>query len=235
MTDKKRLSKVMAAAGIASRRKCEELIFAGRVTVNGTVCMLPQTLVSWGDDTVSVDGIQLAAEENKVYYLLNKPVGYLCSNKTTPSCSKRVVDLFAGDSHRLFTVGRLDKDTSGLLIVTNDGHFGNKVIHPRHNLEKEYIATVNKEITSQHLEVIRGGTKVENTFVKPVEVTPLRKTTVKIVVMEGKKREVRILLENAGLRVIALQRTRIGSLKLNRLKEGQWREMTDFDKRLIFE
>lgn len=235
MTEKKRLSKVMAAAGVASRRKCEELIFAGRVTVNGKPCLTPQTPVSLPEDTISVDGTQLKAEEDKVYYLLNKPVGYLCSNKGTSSCSKRVIDLFAGDPHRLFTVGRLDKDTSGLLIVTNDGHFADRVIHPRNNLEKEYIATVDKEVSAQQLKTIQAGTRVEGTMVVPVEAAVVRKATVRVIVMEGKKREVRILLENAGLRVVTLQRTRIGHLRLRRLPEGHYRDLTEHDKRLIFD
>src|SRR5690242_17465241 len=125
MTEKKRLSKAMSSAGVASRRACEELIFQGRVKVNAEVVLLPQTMVCWEKDEICVDGVRLRGEEEKVYYLLNKPHGFICSN-TRVGSKKLVLDLFAGYPFRLFTVGRLDRDTTGLLIVTNDGHFANR-------------------------------------------------------------------------------------------------------------
>ncbi len=230
---KKRLSKVLAAAGTASRRACEEIIFAGRVKVNGEVALLPQTLVS-AKDTITVDGEPIHGAESKVYYILNKPKGYVCTALRT-SKTKLVLDLFQDAKCRLFTVGRLDKDTQGLLLVTNDGHFANRVIHPSSNIHKEYLAKTNQEITHEHLIAISNGALVEGVFVKPIRVTKIRKGTLKIVISEGKKREVRHLVETAGLGVIELTRIRIGGLSLGTLPEGSWRPLTEKEKEMIFE
>jgi len=230
---KQRLSKQMVAAGVASRRACEDLIFAGRVTVNGSVVLLPQTMVSFEDDIV-FDGKKLSPEDRKVYYMLNKPEGYICTAKSTNS-TKIVLDLFEECEERLFTVGRLDKQTKGLLIVTNDGHFANSVIHPSSNIVKEYLAKTDQEITPEHLKAISSGTLVEGVFVKPASVTKVRRGTLKICVREGKKREVRLLMESAGLQVRELTRIRIGGLHLGSLDNGQWRVMSEAEKAAIFE
>lgn len=235
MTDitKKRLSKAMAAAGVASRRACEELIFDGRVKVNGKIALLPQTMVSETDE-IAVNDKTISTAEEKVYFILNKPEGYICSTRGNKS-SKLVLDLFSTIDQRLFTVGRLDKDTSGLLIVTNDGHFANRVIHPSSNIQKEYLAKTDHEITVEHLTAISSGTIVEGIFVKPLRVTKVRKGTVKIMIAEGKKREVRLLLESAGLEVKSLSRIRIGGLHLGALPPGSWRPLTQREQKLIFE
>jgi 23S rRNA pseudouridine2605 synthase len=230
---KQRLSKVMAAAGVASRRACETIIFEGRVKVNGVVAELPQTMVCDQDDIV-VDGTALKGAEAKVYYMLNKPAGCICSARRNKD-SKIVLDLFEEADERLFTVGRLDKDTCGLLIVTNDGHFANRVIHPSANIHKEYLAKTDQEITPEHLIAVSNGTLVEGTFVKPVRVNKVRKGTVKVTIVEGKKREVRLLMEAAGLHIKELTRIRIGGLHLGPLAIGSWRAMTEREKELIFE
>jgi 23S rRNA pseudouridine2605 synthase len=232
--EKKRLAKALAAAGVASRRACEELIFEGKVEVNGSVVFLPQTLVSWEEDDILVEGARIKGEQKKAYYILNKPDGYICSNK--PVGTKRlVIDLFSHLDHRLFTIGRLDRDTTGLLLVTNDGHFANKVIHPSANVVKEYLVKTDQEISDVHLKIISNGAFVEGAWVKPVRVTKVRKNTVKVAVMEGKKREVRILVQKADLEIFSLERIRIGSLLLGTLPVGAFREMTKRDKELIFE
>lgn len=232
--EKKRLSKALAAAGIASRRAAEEIIFAGRVKVNGVVVKVPQTLVDWDEDEITVDGSPLHGEEEKAYFILNKPHGYVCSNK--PLGKKRlVVDLFADLDLRLFTVGRLDRDTTGLLLVTNDGNFANKVIHPSANLSKEYIIKTAQEVTDVHLKLIAKGTFIEGSWIKPVRVEKVRKGTVRVVVKEGKKREVRLLVQNAGLEILELCRVRIGGLRLGPIPEGTFRKMTDADKQAIFQ
>ena len=230
---KKRLSKLLAASGVASRRACEELIFAGRVKVNGETALLPQTMVD-ENDSITVNGKSITGVEKKVYFILNKPKGYICSN-TRSKNSKIVLDLFEDVQERIFTIGRLDKDTQGLLLVTNDGHFANRVIHPSANINKEYLAKTDAEITAEHLAAISSGTLVEGVFVKPVRVTKVRKGTLKIVISEGKKREVRMLLEAAGLSVKELTRIRIGNLQLGTLPVGAWREMKDREKALVFE
>jgi 23S rRNA pseudouridine2605 synthase len=230
---KNRLSKFLAGAGVASRRACEELIFAGRVTVNGTITNVPQTLVS-AQDRIFVDGKEVSLEDKKVYYIVNKPVNYLCSSKKTGS-SKIVLDLFQDVPYRIFTVGRLDKDTQGLLLLTNDGHFANQVIHPSADIHKEYLVKTDQEITADHLVNISKGTLVEGAMVKPIRVTKVRRGTIKITIGEGKKREVRLLLDAAGLQVKELTRIRIGALHLGPLPLGAWRELTEREKELIFE
>lgn len=230
---KQRLSKVMAAAGVASRRACEEIIFAGRVAVNGSKTLLPQTMV--GDaDVITVNGQVLGRAESKVYFVLNKPEGYICSTKGGPS-AKLVLDLFEGVEERLFTVGRLDKDTQGLLIVTNDGNFANRVIHPSSNINKEYLAKTDQEVSPEHLAAISNGALVEGIFVKPIRTSKVRKGTIKVTVSEGKKHEVRVLLEAAGLNILELTRIRIGGLHLGSLPIGSWKPLSEKERMAIFE
>jgi 23S rRNA pseudouridine2605 synthase len=228
----KRLSKALAAAGVASRRACEELIFDGKVTVNGEVVLLPQTLVSWEKDDISIDGKPLKREQEKVYYILNKPKGYICSSARLGS-KKLVVDLFSHLPYRLFTVGRLDRDTTGLLIVTNDGHFAQNIIHPSKGQTKEYLIKTAQEITHEHLVSISKGGLIENTWVKPSNVKKVRRGTLTITVHEGKKREVRLLVQKAGLDITSLHRIRIGALVLGNLEPGEFRPLTDKEKQLL--
>jgi 23S rRNA pseudouridine2605 synthase len=231
--EKKRLSKALAAAGVASRRACEELVFAGRVQVNGETVKLPQHHIDWTVDQIAVDGQTIKAEQKKIYYMLNKPEGYLCTN-TRPGKRRIVLDLFPDARERLFTVGRLDQATTGLLLVTNDGHFANKVIHPSSNIVKEYIVKTFSEITPEHLEALSQGARVDEKWVRPVSVFKVRRGTFKIAVKEGKKHEVRIIAERAGLKVLELTRIRIGSLLLGTLPLGEFRPLTAKDMQLIF-
>ncbi len=228
----KRLSKALAAAGVASRRACEELIFDGKVSVNGSVVLVPQTLVSWEKDEIAINGTPVQREQERVYFILNKPRGYICSNARIGS-KRLVIDLFQDFPYRVFTVGRLDRDTTGLLLVTNDGHFAQQVIHPSKGLTKEYLVKTTQEIMHEHLELISKGGFIEGTRVKPVRVTKMRKGTVKIVVREGKKREVRLLVQNAGLSIVSLERIRIGPLLLGNLSEGEFRPLTEKEKELL--
>jgi len=230
---KKRLSKTLQAAGVASRRAAEEIIFEGRCTVNGEVTLLPQTMVNHKEDLILVDGKRIRTPEKKVYFLLNKPYGTICSNVRYAKKTKLVVDIFSHLNLRLFTVGRLDKETTGLLLVTNDGFFANRIIHPSFNISKEYIAKTEQEITEAHLKLLAKGAFVEDAFVKPIKVAKVRRGTVKITVKEGKKHEVRIMLKAAGLKVRQLARIRVGPFTLGSLKEGEYRalsqkELTEF-------
>lgn len=222
---KKRLSKILQEAGIASRRKAELIITAGRVTVNKEIILIPQTLADLAVDTIEIDGERLKGEK-KVYYLLNKPVGFLCTSVRRIPNTKLVLDLFSHLPYRLFTVGRLDKETSGLLIVTNDGNFANKVIHPSFGVTKEYLAKTDTEVLPEHLYALTRGTYIDGVKVTPIKVQKVRKGTLKIVIGEGKKREVRILLERAGLEVNSLCRIRLGSCLLGNLPVGHFRELS---------
>lgn len=227
-----RLNKALAQAGVGARRKVETLIFDGQVTVNGDVCTLPYFKINPSSDTICVNGTPVDFAQ-KVYYLLNKPTGYTCSHKRVGKKSI-VYDLFDESEGRLFTAGRLDRDTSGLIIVTNDGDFSQKVIHPSSNLQKEYVVKTNQEIMPKDLKRLMEGTKVQGTHVKPVAVKKVRKGTLKIVVMEGKKHEVREIVAAAGLKVLELKRVRIGSLTLGSLPLGAWRELSKAEMEQIF-
>lgn len=224
-TDEERLSKVLARSGVASRRACEELIFEGRVRVNGRVALLPQEKVSLACDTILVDSIPIEKDEKKFYFILNKPKGYICSSAPLPG-KKMVVDLFADIPARLFTVGRLDRDTTGLLLVTSDGHFAQEVIHPSKGHTKEYLIKVQQEVLHEHLASISEGMRIEGTFVKPKKVMKVRKGSLKVVVAEGKKREVRLLVLKAGLTIQSLHRIRVGPLSLGDIPLGAYRELT---------
>jgi 23S rRNA pseudouridine2605 synthase len=147
---------------------------------------------------------------------------------------KLVIDLFAELKHRLFTIGRLDRDTTGLILLTNDGHFAQKVIHPSNNLSKEYLVKTQQEITHEHLIDLSKGTLIEGKWIRPVKVTKVRRGTIKVTVKEGKKREVRLMVQNAGLTLLTLSRIRIGGLRLGPLQEGEWRELTEQECKLIF-
>ncbi|KAL0862420.1 hypothetical protein Bca101_041538 [Brassica carinata] len=226
-----RLSKVLAAAGVASRRTSEELIFDGKVTVNGSLCTTPQTRVDPTRDIIYVNGNRVPKKlPPKVYFALNKPKGYICSSGEKET--KSVISLFdefmdswdkrnpGTPKPRLFTVGRLDVATTGLIIVTNDGDFAQKLSHPSSSLPKEYITTVAGDVHKRHLMAISEGTVVEGVHCVPdsVELMPkqhdIRRARLRIVVHEGRNHEVRELVKNAGLEVYSLKRVRIGGFRL---------------------
>ncbi|MCD7470705.1 putative ribosomal large subunit pseudouridine synthase svr1, chloroplastic [Datura stramonium] len=226
-----RLSKILAASGVASRRSSEELIFEGRVTVNGSVCKTPQTKVDPARDVIYVNGNRLPKKlPSKVYLALNKPKGYICSSgeKETKSVMSLFDDFIKSwdkrhpgePKPRLFTVGRLDVATTGLIIVTNDGEFAHQISHPSSNLSKEYIATIDGEVHKRHLIAISEGTVIEGVHCTPdnVELLPrqsdLPRHRLRIVVHEGRNHEVRELVKNAGLQLRALKRIRIGGFRL---------------------
>lgn len=229
-----RLSKVLARLGVASRRACEKLIFAKRVRVNGEVALQPQMAVDPRFDKILINNKPIETKgPHLVYYMLNKPVGFVCSHNKDVH-GKIIYDFFQGSKERLFSVGRLDKDTSGLLLVTNDGFFSNDVIHPSSDVVKEYVVKTTSEIVDLHLKTISAGCDVEGVHVKPVRVVKVRKGTLKVFVTEGRKREVRKLVENAGLTIVELKRTAIGNLKLGELKEGSIKQLSKDDIEKIF-
>lgn len=228
-----RLSKFLARAGVSSRRGAEEIIAKGLITVNDEKVTLPQHHVDPNKDKICVDGVPVKMETKRTVYMLNKPKGYECSS-IRHGRKRIVLDLFGHDSARLFTVGRLDRDTSGLLLVTNDGHFAHQVIHPSSNLTREYLVKTKEEISLAHLKTISDGCFVEDSYVRPVKVSKVRKGTLKIVVSEGKKREVRLLVKKAGLSLLSLHRIRLGGLLLGNLALGQSRALTEKEKQSIF-
>jgi len=217
-----RLSKFLAQAGICSRRHAEKLIVDGRVKVNNTLATLPQTDVDPSKDKISVDNKKIEFAEEKIYFILNKPKGYICSNKRF-SNQKIVTDLFKEFPHRLFTVGRLDKDTTGLIFITNDGHFAQSLIHPSKDITKEYVALVKQPITDEHLKKLKNGAPIDNVWITPVKVKKTNVNTVHITVKEGKKHEIKHFIQRAKLDLLHLSRIRIGDYHLGSLKEGSYK------------
>ena len=226
-----RLQKYIAMCGVASRRKAEELIEKGVVKVNGEKITELGTKVEIGADTVMVNGNIIKTEQKKYYIMLNKPVGYVSTvhdQFERPS----VLDLVELKS-RLFPVGRLDYDTSGLLLLTNDGDFTYKVTHPKFQMNKTYIAVIRGRITIAGLNRLRRGVKIEDYTTSPAEVEILEAkdgyTQIKITIHEGKNRQVRKMFESVGCKVVELERISIGDIILGNLPLGRWRHLTSHE------
>lgn len=222
-----RLQKVMAHAGIASRRECEKIIAAGRVKVNGETIIALGYKVS-SADIITVDGITLAARENKVYYLINKPPGYVTTTDD-PRGRKTVLDLVKVPE-RIYPVGRLDYDTSGLLILTNDGDLTYRLTHPKHEVDKVYHALVKGEPSDNCLGNLRQGVDLEDGITAPAKVKQLKKiqgnTLLEIIIHEGRNRQVRRMCDAVGNPVLNLERVAIGGLKLGSLATGRYLKVT---------
>ncbi len=223
-----RVNKYIAQSGICSRRKADELIANGNVRVNGAVLKEPGYDVTEGDKVV-VNGMEIGGSEKKVYLLLNKPVGYV----TTVSDDKdrlTVMDLVSDIDERIFPVGRLDYNTSGMLLMTNDGDFAYRVSHPRHEMSKTYRARVAGVLSNEKCARLRkgvdiGGFVTSRAKVEIVKGMP-RSTVVDISIHEGKNRQVRKMFKAVGNNVQELQRIAIGDIRLGRLKEGYYRKLT---------
>ena len=217
-----RLAKYLAHGGVASRRKAEEIIAKGLVTVGGEVVTDPARDVGEGDD-VRVNGAPVAAEVREVW-VVNKPVGVV-STAREPGSRKPVVDLVETEA-RLYPVGRLDADSSGLLLLTNDGELANRLTHPRYEVPKTYVARLKRPIGERDLERLRSGVELEDGPTTAAQVNRLGKHEIEIVLREGRNRQVRRMLEAVGNEVAALRRVRFGPLRLGDLKEGAARRLS---------
>lgn len=224
-----RLQKVMAELGVASRRKCEELILQGKVTVNGQIITELGTKVDKQSAVILVEGIKVTNEIHKFYLLLNKPVGYITSAKDQFD-RPTVLDLISEFNERLYPVGRLDYDTEGLLILTNDGDLTFKITHPSHNVTKTYTAFVQGKVQNEAIEIFDKGVVIDDYKTAPAKLEILeyvnKGTLVNITIHEGKNRQVRKMCDAIGHPVISLKRISIGSLNLGDLNTGQWRHLT---------
>ena len=222
--DGERLQKVLAQRGYGSRRLCEELIAAGRVTVNGDVAVLGRR-VDVDRDRVEVDGAPIGVKPDLVYYLLNKPVGVVTTAKDTHG-RPTVIGLLPARP-RVFSVGRLDVDTEGLLLLTNDGDLANRIAHPSHGVEKEYLVEVEGgRVSAGGLRQLREGIELEDGPTAPARVSQPEPGILRITIHEGRNRQVRRMFEAVGHRVTRLVRTRIGPLSDRTLRPGSWRELT---------
>ncbi len=237
MRVKERLQKYMARCGVASRRKCEEIILEGRVKVNGRVIKELGVKIDPEKDTVKLDGRGIRPEKTE-YYAVNKPVGYISSSREE-SGRQRVIDLIPSGG-RLFTVGRLDINSSGLIIVTNDGEAANRLSHPRFAPEKEYYAVIKGDVTEEDMERLSTGIILEEGRTAPAKVRILwsrkEKTGVSITVKQGWYRMVRRMFTALGKDVRSLKRVRIGTLTLKGIeKDGMWRELSKDEMESLME
>ncbi|MFQ8603229.1 MAG: pseudouridine synthase [Anaerovoracaceae bacterium] len=223
-----RLNKYIASAGICSRRKADELISNGNVKINGAV--VTQMGVSVGEnDRVEVNGKLLDSEGRKVYVAVNKPLGYITSMEDEKGRAT-VAELVGDIAERIFPVGRLDYNTTGLLIMTNDGELANRIIHPRHEVYKTYVARVSGIISDARIARLRKGVDIGGFITSPAKVKLIkqfpRSAVVEIKIREGRNRQVRKMFAAVGNKVQELQRTEIGDIKLGRLMEGHYRKLT---------
>ena len=225
-----RLQKYLAEAGVASRRKCEELILQGKVEVNGRIVTELGTKVT-SNDIVKYNGKIVKPEEEKVYILLNKPIGYVTTAHEQFGRDK-VLDLVKINK-RIVPVGRLDMYTSGALILTNDGELVNKLTHPKNEIEKTYNVTLKGIITEQEINQLKKGVIIdENYMTKPAKVKILKIdeekdiSRIQIIIHEGKNRQVRKMCEAIDKKVLALHRSKIGNIDVKDLKLGQWKYLS---------
>lgn len=224
-----RLQKFLAAGGLASRRKCEELIAEGRVSVNGAVVTEMGVRVQSGD-AVAVDGKPVAPAEQKAYIAFYKPP-FVVTTASDPEGRKTALDYFKDFELRVYPVGRLDFETEGLLLLTNDGNWANRVTHPSFNLEKEYLVKVNSPLEDAQIRVLEAGVMLEGRRTWPAKVLNVRRggmvTQLNVVIHEGRNRQVRRMLESVGKEAVYLKRVRVGNVLLGDLKPGQWRHLTE--------
>ena len=223
-----RLHKYMAECGVASRRKSEELISAGRVRVNGRVAKVGDS-VDPAKDRVRLDGRPLRPKEQKVYVMLHKPRGVVTTMKDELQ-RPCVAELLGGVPGRVFPVGRLDRDSEGLLLLTNDGDFANTLTHPSHGVSKKYRVTLRPDITEEQIARFETGMELDGRMTAPVGVRVLVREENRVVVemelKEGRNRQIRRMCEVLGLEVARLRRVSIGDVKLGMLPPGKWRFLT---------
>lgn len=225
-----RLQKVLARSGFGSRRVCEDIIAAGRVRVNGERAVLGRR-VDPEADLVEVDGVPVGVAPGLVYFLLNKPVGVV-TTADDPQGRPTVVELVPDDP-RVFPVGRLDVDTEGLLLLTNDGTLTHRLTHPSFGVEKEYLASVQGQPTRGELRRLREGIELDDGPTAPAQASLVAPSLVRITIHEGRNRQVRRMCEAIGHPVERLVRHRIGPLTDKKLRPGQWRELTQDEVRAL--
>jgi len=218
-----RLQKFLSAAGVCSRRRGEDLIRAGRVTVNGQVVAELGAKVDPDKDRVSVDDQPVKPAPRMVYIALNKPRGYVTSCR---HAGKKIVLELVNVAERIYPVGRLDKDSTGLLLLTNDGRLHLKLSHPSFDHEKEYDVTVERPISDGALRRMAEGVPILDTRTRPAVVTRLGERAFRIVLKEGRNRQIRRMVRRLGNEVVELKRTRVASVRLGRLAEGAWRHLS---------
>jgi 23S rRNA pseudouridine2604 synthase len=217
-----RLNKYISETGVCSRREADKWIEAGRVTWNGRLAALG-TKVSDGDE-VCIDGEPLGAKKKQIYIAFNKPIGITCT--TEPDIEGNIID-FIGHPERIFPIGRLDKDSEGLILLTNNGDIVNQILRSENNHEKEYVVTVDRPITDLSLSMMAGGVKIMGEITKPCKVSRIGETVFRMILTQGLNRQIRRMCSALGYRAQRLQRVRIINVDLGALELGKWRELTE--------
>lgn len=224
-----RLQKYLADCGVASRRKSEELIAQGKVRVNGKVAQIGDKVDPKKDD-ITVSGRKIVRSKNYTYIMLHKPRGYI-TTMSDEMGRKCVAELVKDVGERVYPVGRLDRESEGLLLMTNDGEFANAMTHPTKHVPKTYRVTVRPSITEDQLTALTKGIMIDDRMTAPAEVRVLTKeegrVVLEIILYEGRNRQIRKMCEALGLEVARLKRTAVGSVKLGMLPQGKWRELKD--------
>ena len=230
-----RLQKYMAECGVASRRRAEEMIAAGQVTVNGRLITEMGVQVEDGDE-VRVDGKVIRREAEKRYVIYHKPAGEV-TTVSDPEGRVCVLDHFRDYPVRLYPVGRLDYDSEGLLLLTNDGALTERLLHPSHQVDKTYLARVTGSVTLETVRLLRSGVMLDDHPTAPAKVRIIKEeafaTVVLVTIHEGRNRQVRRMFEEAGHKVLQLRRVKFGPLELGELPRGQWRELTEEEVRKL--
>jgi 23S rRNA pseudouridine2604 synthase len=217
-----RLNKYISETGVCSRREADKWIEAGRVTLNGAPATLGHK-VAQGDE-VRIDGSLVGAKKKAIYIALNKPIGITC---TTEAHVEDNIVRFVGHSERIFPVGRLDKDSEGLILLTNDGDIVNEILRSENEHEKEYVVSVNRPITDLSLKMLASGVKIMGMTTKPCTVERVDAETFRLVLTQGLNRQIRRMCSALGYRVRRLQRVRIISIHVGALRAGEWRYLSD--------
>jgi 23S rRNA pseudouridine2605 synthase len=229
-----RLQKLISQAGITSRRAAEELILAGRVTVNGVVVTELGSKADPAVDTITVDGKPVKPVTSHLYILLNKPAGFM-TTLDDPEGRQLVTDLLPEIKERVYPVGRLDYNTEGLLLLTNDGDWANKLMHPRHEIEKEYHIRVRGKVHQNQIDQLQKGVMLDDRPTAPATVRLIKdgeqNDWLSITIHEGRNRQIRRMCEAVSLSVVRLKRIRYGTLELGPLKPGQYRNLTEREVR----
>lgn len=236
MTDGKvRLQKFLAESGVASRRKSEELIEGGKVKVNGRIAEIGDK-INPKKDTVTVNGKKIVKRKNYTYIMLHKPRGFI-TTMSDEMDRKCVAELIKDVPVRVYPVGRLDRDSEGMLLFTNDGEFANAMTHPTKHVPKTYRVTVRPSISEEQITALTQGVIIDDRKTAPAEVHVVLKeegrVVLEIILYEGRNRQIRKMCEEVGLEVARLKRTAIGSIKLGMLKQGAWRELNEDEVRKL--
>lgn len=231
-----RLQKYLAECGVASRRKCEELILQNKISVNNKTVNTLGTKINPNKDIIKYMGKKVSNKKKSIYIILNKPTGYITTAKDQIN-RPTVLDLITDIDERIYPVGRLDADTSGLLLLTNDGSLTYKLTHPKSNTPKTYIAKIKGTPTSKELDKFRKGLKIEDYTTAPAKIQLVQvkdKTSiVKITIHEGRNRQIRKMCKKIGHPVITLERVSVGKLELGKLKESEYRHLTKKELELL--